>query len=141
MSNLPAPALSTEQMREVDRLMIEAYGIELIQMMENAGRNLALLARRMLSDVVDRSIVVLAGRGNNGGGGLVAARHLHNWGAWVQVLCSYPPQDYTGVPAHQLSTLQAMDVPLAWADEGWELPACDLVIDAIIGYGLRGDPR
>ncbi len=142
MSGMVAPALTTEQMREVDRLMVEEYGIELIQMMENAGRNLALLATRMLDgDVVDRPVVVLAGRGNNGGGGLVAARHLHNWGAWVQVLCAYPPEQYAGVPARQLSILQAMGAPLSWAGDGWELPPCDLVIDAVIGYGLRGDPR
>ena len=116
MSGMVAPALTTEQMREVDRLMVEEYGIELIQMMENAGRNLALLAARMLDgDIVDRPVVVLAGRGNNGGGGLVAARHLLNWGAWVQVLCAYPPEQYAGVPAHQLSILQAMGAPLSWA--------------------------
>lgn len=142
MPTISVPTLTTEQMIEVDRLMIQEYHIELIQMMENAGRNLALLAKRMLDgDIVDRSIVVLAGRGNNGGGGLVAARHLLNWGAWVQVLTSYPPDVYQGVPAHQLDILQRMGAPLAWAEEGWELPPCDLVIDAVIGYGLRGDPR
>ncbi len=142
MSQLTIPALTTDQMKEVDRLMIEEFHIELIQMMENAGRNLALLAKRMLEgDVLDRPIVVLAGRGNNGGGGLVAARHLLNWGAWIQVVPSYPPDDYRGVARHQLDILQRMGAPLAWAEEGWELPPCDLVIDAVIGYGLRGDPR
>ena len=142
METIAIPTLTTEQMVEVDRLMIEAYRIELVQMMENAGRNLALLAKELLDgDIVDRPIVVLAGRGNNGGGGFVAARHLLNWGAWVQVITAYPPEQYSGVPHHQLSILQAMDAPLAWADEGWELPPTDLVIDAIIGYGLRGDPR
>lgn len=141
-TGMQAPALSTEQMREVDRLMIEEYGVDLLQMMENAGRSLALLAKRLLDgDVTNRSLVVLAGRGHNGGGGLAAARHLHNWGAWVHVLCSYPPEEIHGAAAHQLATLQAMDVTLSWAEEGWELPPCDLVIDAIIGYGLRGDPR
>ncbi len=101
------------QMQEVDRLMIEEYQIDLIQMMENAGRSLAMLARFLLDgDIVDRPIVVLAGRGNNGGGGLVAARHLLNWGAWVQVVCSYSPEDYSGVPAHQLAALQAMGAPV-----------------------------
>jgi len=142
MTRITLPALTTDQMVEVDRLMIEEYHIQLIQMMENAGRNLALLAKRLLEDdIVDRPVVVLAGRGNNGGGGLVAARHLVNWGAWVQVVCTHPASDYQGVPLHQLSILQAIGVPLAWADEGWELPPCDLVIDAVIGYGLRGDPR
>jgi NAD(P)H-hydrate epimerase len=136
------PLLSTDQMREVDRLMIEEYHIELIQMMENAGRNLALLAKQMLEDeLVDRPIVVLVGHGNNGGGGLVAARHLLNWGAWVQVLLTHQPESYEDIPAHQLAILQAMDLPLAWAEEGWELPPADLIIDAVIGYGLQGDPR
>lgn len=136
------PTVTTEQMKEVDRRMVEDYRIELLQMMENAGSALATLARRMLDgDVADRPVVVLAGRGNNGGGGLVAARHLLNWGAWVQVVCSYPPEGYQGVTARQLEILQAMGAPLAWAEEGWELPPADLLIDAIIGYGLRGDPR
>lgn len=136
------PTLTTAQMQEVDRLMIADYGIDLLQMMELAGRSLATLARQMLDgDVSDRPIVVLAGRGNNGGGGLAAARHLLDWGAWVQIVCSYPPEEYTGAAAHQLRTLQAMGAPLAWAEEGWELPPADLLIDAIIGYGLRGDPR
>lgn len=136
------PALTTQQMQEVDRLMVELYHIELLQMMENAGRNLALLAKRLLDDdIVDRPIVVLAGRGNNGGGGLVAARHLLNWGAWVQVVPSYPFEEYRGVPQRQLDILQRMGAPLAWAEDGWELPPCDLLIDAVIGYGLRGDPR
>ena len=136
------PTVSTAQMQEIDRLMVEVYGIELLQMMENAGRGLATLARQMLGgDVADRPIVVLAGRGANGGGGLAAARHLLNWGAWVQIVCSYPPEGYKGAPAQQLRILQAMGAPLAWAEEGWELPPADLLIDAIIGYGLRGDPR
>lgn len=142
------PALSTDEMREVDRLMVEQYGIQLLQMMENAGRNLALLAGRILSfddeedALQDRPIVVLAGRGNNGGGGLAAARHLLNWGAWVQIVLTHPPDDLQpGAMKDQLSILQKMDAPLAWAEEGWELPPADLVIDALIGYGLSGDPR
>jgi NAD(P)H-hydrate epimerase len=129
-------------MKQVDALLADEYRIDLLQVMENAGRSLAVLARRLLDDEVgERSIVVLAGRGNNGGGGLAAARHLLNWGAYVQVVCSYPPEVYQGVPAQQLAILEAMGAPLAWAEEGWELPPADLLIDAIIGYGLRGDPR
>jgi len=142
MEQLTLPTLTTEQMREVDRLMIERYGITLIQMMENAGRNLALLAKELLEDdIADRPVVILAGRGNNGGGGLVAARHLLNWGAWVQIVLTHPVEEYRGVAAHQLQILQAMDAPLAWAEQGWELPPADLLIDALIGYGLRGEPQ
>ena len=88
--NMEIPALTTEQMIEVDRLMIEEYGIELIQMMENAGQNLAELTGRLLGASLSGAMcAVLCGPGNNGGGGMVAARHLQNWGAQVQ-LCGWP---------------------------------------------------
>ncbi len=142
MNELDIPVLTTEQMREVDRLMVEEYGIALLQMMENAGRNLAMLAKRMLDDVIeDREVVVLAGRGSNGGGGLAAARHLHNWGAWVQVVTTHSADQFRDVPGQQLRTLDTMGVPCTWAEDGWELPPCDLVIDALIGYGLTGEPQ
>lgn len=64
------PCVTTRQMIEVDRAMIEDFHIELIQMMENAGRNLAHLARVRFLDgnPEDKKVVVLAGRGGNGGG-------------------------------------------------------------------------
>ncbi|MCK6585847.1 MAG: hypothetical protein L6Q49_22305, partial [Anaerolineales bacterium] len=61
------PTLTTAQMIEVDRAMIEDYHIELIQMMENAGRALAELSRRWLGGTVKgQGVVVLCGSGNNG---------------------------------------------------------------------------
>jgi NAD(P)H-hydrate epimerase len=60
-------------MRQVDRAMVQDLHIELLQMMENAGRNLADVAITRIASV---SVTVLAGPGGNGGGGLVAARHL-----------------------------------------------------------------
>ncbi|MEK7325537.1 MAG: NAD(P)H-hydrate epimerase, partial [Chloroflexota bacterium] len=133
------PALTTAQMAEVDRLMIEEYGIMLIQMMENAGRNLAELARRMLDgQLAGRHIVVLCGAGNNGGGGMVAARHLHNRGANVEVKFVGGLARLKDVPAHQWRILQTM--ALAKNDDP-DLGQADLIIDALIGYGLSGDPR
>lgn len=136
------PALTTTQMQKVEQLLHEEFHISPLQTMESAGRALAELARKILDgELLDRTIVVLAGRGPNGGAGLAAARHLINWGAWVQVVLSYPPEEYSDEPAQQLQALQAMGAGLAWAEEGWELPPADLVIDAVIGYGLRGTPR
>lgn len=133
------PSLTTGQMVEVDRLMIEEYGILLIQMMENAGRNLAELARRMLGgDLRGRRVALLCGRGNNGGGGMVAARHLHNRGAKVSATLVGDPIGLKEIPAHQWDILQSM--ALTQADEP-DLNQADLIIDAIIGYGLTGDPR
>jgi NAD(P)H-hydrate epimerase len=133
------PVLTTSQMMEVDRLMIEEYRIELIQMMENAGRNLAELARRELDgQVAGRSITCLCGAGNNGGGGLVVARHLHNWGAMVKVVLAFESSHFKEVPAHQYNILTQMGVDTITDPE---LAEQDLIIDALIGYGLRGDPR
>jgi len=82
------PAITSEQMREIDRLMIERVGIALLQMMENAGRNLAELVRRLWPEDLRRGVVVLAGKGGNGGGAIAAGRHLRNRGAEVTILLS-----------------------------------------------------
>lgn len=132
-------AVTTAQMAEVDRLMIEEYGILLIQMMENAGRNLAEMARRMLNgQLAGRRIAVLCGAGNNGGGGMVAARHLHNRGADVHVKYVSEPGCLKDIPAHQWRILQAMGLE---NDDDPDLARADLIVDALIGYGLTGDPR
>jgi NAD(P)H-hydrate epimerase len=137
------PYLTTEQMIEVDRAMMEDYHIELIQMMENAGRNLAHLARtRFLDgDPEGRPVVVLAGTGGNGGGALVAARRLHNWGARVEVVLTQPADKLTPVPAHQLDILTRLRVPVRAAQEIGTRAAPTVILDGLIGYSLRGAPR
>lgn len=138
-NSLPLPAITTAQMAEVDRLMIEEYGILLIQMMENAGRNLAEQARRMVGgDLTGRHILVLCGAGNNGGGGMVAARHLSNRGAYVQAKLVGDSAQLKDIPAHQWRILKTLGIT---DDVNPTLDAADLIIDAMIGYGLTGNPR
>jgi len=136
------PYVTTEQMIEVDRAMMEDYKIELIQMMENARHNLAHLARmRFLGGHPGgKLIAVLAGTGGNGGGALVCARRLTNWGAHVRVYTTKPDDAVTPIPAHQLDILHRMKVPVAGADAVSQLNAPDLIIDGIIGYSLSGAP-
>jgi NAD(P)H-hydrate epimerase len=139
----PIPYLTTAQMIEVDRAMIEDYKIELIQMMENAGRNLAHLAQSRFLDGDPRGkrVLVLAGTGGNGGGVLVCARRLHNYGAAVQVITTKPDEVFTAVPAHQLAILHRMNVPVKTAVILSLAPPPDLIIDGLIGYSLQGAPR
>lgn len=136
------PYLSTDQMIEVDRAMVDDFCIALIQMMENAGRNLAHLARtRFLGgDPRGRRVVVLCGTGGNGGGGLVCARRLHNWGASVTVVTTRLFEAYRGVPAHQLEIVRRLQMVAASESVPSQFEAADLVIDAMIGYSLRGAP-
>ncbi|WP_420627989.1 NAD(P)H-hydrate epimerase [Candidatus Leptofilum sp.] len=145
------PFVDTKQMIEVDRAMIEDFHIELIQMMENAGRNLAHLARHRFLDGDPRgkTVIVLAGTGGNGGGALVAARRLHNYGATVQVFLTKPDEAFTPVPGHQLDILRRMNLPIGFVADlekpvvsGVEAAvSADLILDGIIGYSLQGAPR
>lgn len=141
-SNLPF--LTTQQMIEVDRAMVEDYKIELIQMMENAGRNLANLARKrfLQGDPRGKSVIVMAGNGGNGGGALVAARHLQNYGAEIAVLLSKPDRVFANVPLHQLTIIQRMNIKLFQARDLSKIQIDpELIIDGIIGYSLKGAPR
>jgi NAD(P)H-hydrate epimerase len=139
--------ITVAQMREVDRLMIEEYSIALLQMMENAGRSLAALARIVHgSDVANARVIVLAGAGNNGGGGLVAARHLANAGADVRVALSASPPLPGEVLEHQRMALVKMGISGAdGVTEVGTIPTmvrdADLILDAMIGYGLHGAPH
>ncbi|MEO1060201.1 MAG: NAD(P)H-hydrate epimerase [Actinomycetota bacterium] len=126
--------IDTEQMIEVDRVMIEDLHIELVQMMENAGRSLARLA---LDRFGTARPAVCVGPGGNGGGGLVAARHLANAGAAVTVVLAADRDRFAPVPAHQLDGVERMGVAIV--DAAPDDP--DLWVDAVIGYSLRGDPR
>lgn len=137
------PSLTTEQMIEVDRAMLQDMHIELIQMMENAGRTLAQLARERFFDGDPRGkkVAVLAGTGGNGGGALVCARRLHTWGAQVQVILTHPPANFTPVPAHQLDIAQRMNIALTLADAISQVEKPELIVDGLIGYRLKGSPH
>jgi len=139
------PFVDTAQMMEIDRLVIKRYHITLVQMMENAGRNLANLARHRFldSNPVARKVIVLAGRGANGGGSMVAARHLRNWGADITVMLAAPPSEFVDTPARQLKILQSLHIPFTTlGGDCIELPKqTALIVDGLVGYGLKGAPR
>jgi NAD(P)H-hydrate epimerase len=136
------PFLTTDQMREVDRAMVEDFGIDLGRMMENAGRSLAHVARRRFldGDGRGRSVIILVGPGGNGGGAMVAARRLHGYGALVGVVSTREPEHMAEVPAQQLRILENIGVPLTVGEMPRVRPP-DLIIDGLIGYGLKGAPR
>lgn len=134
------PAVTTAQMREVDRVAIDEIGPNLHQMMENAGRNLALTCVDMLGPGWTSSpVVVLAGTGGNGGGGICAARHLANHGGQVTLVVSDVDR-LAGVPAEQLALFRATGGQLAEAQE-LDTANTALTVDAVLGYSLSGAPH
>ena len=135
------PAVTAEQMRAVDRVAMEDFGLGILQMMENAGRNLAGNVLEMLGGVGGR-VTVLAGGGGNGGGGLCCARHLHNRGVTVQVVLDRDPGRLTGAAGVQWEILQAAGLGLVTGkDVDGAIREAQIVVDALVGYSLRGAPR
>ncbi len=127
-------------MREVDRVAMVEFGLDLASMMENAGRSLAILAKEMLpGKTATGRVCCLIGRGNNGGGGLVAARHLNNWGIKVALALASPPSRMKEAPKKQFDIVRRLGVSVL--DSNDELHGHDLLVDAILGYGQVGKPR
>ncbi len=130
--------VTADQMRELERAAVEAGATEM-QLMEEAGLAVAQEAWMLLGSLEGRRIVVLAGPGNNGGDGIVAARNLADWGADVAV---YFPRTRRDESMNE--ELVARDIPLVTGDEDEDygkleslLAASDLVIDAILGIGQK----
>lgn len=135
------PSVTADEMAEVDRIMVDELGVDLLQMMENAGRNLAHLVRErfMSGDAVGSSVTVLAGRGGNGGGAMAAARRLQLWGSEVSIVCVGGSTELDPAPARQLRI--AREVGVAIQSDEVALDPEDIVIDGLIGYSLRDTPR
>lgn len=139
MRTVPAsalPVVNTNQMREVDRIMTDELAVNLLQMMENAGRSLASLCIELYAP---SSVLVLAGSGGNGGGGLAAARHLANHGVDIVVVIAAPRERLVPAARAQLAILDRMGVPTS--PDLPETECADVVIDALVGYSLEGAPR
>lgn len=132
-------AVTADQMRELDRVAIEETGPNLFQMMENAGRNLASMCVEMLGEQWPSApVVIVAGTGGNGGGGICAARHLVNRGGDVTLVVS-DVQRLSGVPAQQLTLFRAGGGKTAESGSPETLEA-SLMVDALLGYSLVGAP-
>jgi NAD(P)H-hydrate epimerase len=137
----PVPALTAQEMREVDRIAVEEFGLGILQMMENAGRTLAAHVLELLRGQ-PAAVAVLAGPGGNGGGGLCCARHLHNRGIEVRVVLSKDETWLHGPTQNQLHILQRAGLlPLPFAQGAEAIRRSSVVVDALLGYSLHGAPR
>jgi NAD(P)H-hydrate epimerase len=136
------PALSVAEIREVDRVAVEQTGPTLLQMMEHAGTELAQAALELLGDDWRSSkVTVLAGGGNNGAGGVCAARQLANRGVTVLVVSIRRPTEADGALGQQLLALAEAPAEVITWDAAFDISEADVVIDAVIGTGLREAPR
>src|SRR5882762_4413565 len=138
-------ALTAAEMREVDRLTTERYGIPILQLMEAAGKNVANAVLREFSAGLPQRVSILCGKGNNGGDGLVAARHLKAAGIDPRVCLFADPREMQGVAGASLaryletgSKILAIEDEAAWESAWHSVADSEVIIDALLGTGLRG---
>jgi ADP-dependent NAD(P)H-hydrate dehydratase / NAD(P)H-hydrate epimerase len=137
--------LTAAEMGEVDRLSTERAGIASIELMENAGRSVAEFIHGRCPDLATRRILVICGKGNNGGDGFVVARHLKQLGATPLVVLCASPNDLRGDAAENLKRWQSfpgdlhvVDNELEWENVAPALAEAHIIVDALLGTGMRG---
>lgn len=139
--------VTAAEMRELDRKAIEEYGIPGVVLMENAGRHVVEMAAKVLGKVKDKTAVIIAGKGNNGGDGFVVARHLKNMGAEVKVYLLAGVGEIKGDARINLDIWLKMGGTVSNPlEEGMDLltkdlARADVIIDALYGTGFKGAIR
>src|SRR5207302_1902794 len=132
-----------ERIAALDAAAIES-GVAIVMLMEVAGWQVARCAWRMLGRRPAR-VLVVAGRGNNGGDGLVAARHLRAWGCAVDAVVLGEEQRLRGAVVEQLRAARGAGVAVAVTEDTAGLAAAAansaLCVDAVLGTGLRSAPQ
>ncbi len=141
------PLVTAEESRQLDALA-EGAGIPSIVLMENAALRLAEVVQQHFELDPPKRIVVVAGRGNNGGDGMALARHLHNIGFQVQVFLLSSPDDLKGDAAVNYRAAVNFGVPVQPIVSTDQLSSlieplrrADLVVDALLGTGISGEVR
>ena len=137
--------LTRQQSRDVDKIAIERYGFSGLVLMENAGRGVVDVLLELdpaLEDSAARSVLILCGKGNNGGDGFVIARHLEMRGVPVQVVLLAPPTELQGDALVNYNILRHTDVPITEQIlPGEPASVGGWLIDALLGTGAQGEPR
>jgi NAD(P)H-hydrate epimerase len=131
------PGVTREEMAEVDRLMVEDFRIPIELMMELAGYNLANIAVNLSRDKYSKYIVI-AGTGNNAGGGIVAARRLASWGLNVQIILPKGVHELKDVPKDQLIRAKQLGIEIVnkLPENSLDFKEDSFFIDAYLGYGF-----
>jgi hydroxyethylthiazole kinase-like uncharacterized protein yjeF len=137
--------LTAAEMREVDRLTTQRYRVPSLTLMENAGKNVAEFVQSRFPDFARRSIVVLCGKGNNGGDGFVAARHLLKMGAKPVAYLFADPREVKGDASANLKRWKQAGGKVAVVRDAAALNSAKLsptdksiIVDALLGTGTRG---
>ncbi len=141
--------INGEASREMDREAMEKYGLDTMVLMENAGLRGADLASSFFGgDRQKIRVAVVCGKGNNGGDGMVLARHLFNKGFQVELFCVAPPEEFSEAAKKNWQIADAIGVRSTFLNEARDfslfrlkLMASHLIVDALFGSGFKGEMR
>lgn len=136
------------EMRKIDQIATQTFGIPGVVLMENAGVEIERKISDVLGEPENKMICVFAGKGNNGGDGFVAARHLHNQGAKVKVFLLCSKEMITGDAKINLDIISRMglDILEVGSSRDWDkvkfvVTFADCLIDALLGTGFQGEVK
>ena len=146
------PIFTRDESRRVDTVAIDQYGFPSMVLMENAGRGMVDLLLQNDPRLMEETggwVVLVCGKGNNGGDGFVMARHLQIRGVKSRVLLLASPDELTGDARHNYQLLTHASVPIVDLsvhvdlEEAFVQHASDAtwLVDAMLGTGARGAPR
>ena len=140
--------VTADEMQQMDRRTIESFGIPGRLLMENAGRGAAQFFLKHFSDLKNKRIGIIAGRGNNGGDGFVIARYLAQSGFAVQVYLLAAKNQVKGDAAANLKLLKPLEIQVieipderSFSAQQSDIANFDVWIDAILGTGLKSDVK
>lgn len=133
--------LNQREAMEIDEILMGPLGFSVDQLMELAGLSVATSIAEVYKSAEHNRVLAICGPGNNGGDGLVAARHLHHFG-YKPFIC-YPKRTAKALYSGLVTQLESLSVPFISAEE---LPAdlstsFDIIVDAIFGFSFHGSPR
>uniref|UniRef100_A0A1D1XRX4 NAD(P)H-hydrate epimerase n=2 Tax=Anthurium amnicola TaxID=1678845 RepID=A0A1D1XRX4_9ARAE len=133
--------LTQREAAEIDEILMGPLGFSVDQLMELAGLSVAASIAEVYKTNEYSRVLAICGPGNNGGDGLVAARHLHHFG-YKPVVC-YPKRTPKALYTGLVTQLEALSVPFLSVEE---LPQdvssdFDLIVDALFGFSFQGKPR
>jgi len=140
--------VTARQMRQIDERCETDLGVTSLSLMDNAGQAVATALTRLFPELAARRLIILCGKGNNGGDGIAVARHLKTRGVTARVVLLADKALLTGPAAAQRDfasqegiLIEEARIDAVWADVGASLPRHGLILDALLGTGLAGPAR
>ncbi len=133
--------LGKDDILKIERETEEKFGISTLILMENAGRESFYVLRREIRDIKNKKFLIFCGKGNNGGDGFVIARYLFNYGVPLSVYYFGSPEEFTEISFKNYKILNnlGVDTQNVFSLKLEEFKYNDIIIDAILGIGIKGE--